>query len=107
MRLEALLNRLANRVDEQERADFLEFHRRTWTRLGLPFTAEDQADGDAYWRWSRTLPADIAFEEALCRAAHWWADRPRRSAENILANAERSIAEHTAGECPEDCPICG
>ena len=106
MSLESLLNRLADRVAEQERADFLAAHRRIWTRLGLPFTAEDQADSEAYWRWSRTLPADLDIEEVIRQCAKWWAARRGLPAEDIIADAERAVAEHHADECPADCPIC-
>ena len=110
MSLESLLIRLADRLAEQERADFLAAHRRIWTRLGLPFTAEDKADSEAYWRWSRTLPADLDFEETLRQCANWWAARRGLSAEeaeDIIADAVRAVAEHHADECPADCPICG
>ena len=105
--LPGLLNRLTERVAEQELADYLEMHRRTYARVGLPYTAEDRAKGEACWRWSRTLPANLDIEEAIQRLAAWWADQLGLSADEIIAEAERLVAEHdAAGECAEDCPVC-
>ena len=107
MSLESLLNRLADRVAEQELADTIEMHRRAYARFGMPFTAEDRAHSEAYWRWSRTLPADLDIEEQIQRLATWWADRLGLSSDAIIAEAERLVAEHNAeGECAADCPVC-
>ena len=111
--LPALLNRLAERVAEQEIADGVALHRRAWQRVGLPFTAEDAAASAAFWRAHRTRPTGLGLEGEIQWAAQWWADRLGLSAEEIITEAERIVEEHDKNGCSgygladgEPCEFC-
>ncbi len=103
MHIAALLNRLAERVAEQEIDLAVEKARRLHQHYGYPFTEEDRASIIAFQRHKRTWPPGLDIEEQIQRGAAWYAPRLGVSVEDYIAEAERLVEEHDQNGCGEDC----
>ena len=101
MVLESLLNRLGQRLEEQEVAAAVERARRHYELHDLPFDAETRAGIEALQRYKRTWPPDLDIEEQIRRAAAWCADRSGLDPAEVIAEAER-LAERCRAECPHE-----
>ncbi len=93
MGLGSSLSRIERQLAAQETATLIETARRAHVRHGLPFTAEDQADMEAYARWKRTWPPGLDLEAQIRRAAAWWAAKTGVEMAEVIAEAERLVAE--------------
>ena len=101
MVLESLLNRLGQRLEEQEIAAAVERACRHCELHGIPFDAEARAGVEALQRHQRTWPPDLDLEEKIRRAATWWADRMGLPPEEVVAEAER-LAERCRKQCSHE-----
>ena len=99
--LQQRLDRLGQRLEEQEVAAAIERAQRHCELHGLPFSAETRAGVEAFQRHKRGWPTDLDMEEQIRRTAAWWADRMGLPPEEVIAEAER-LAERCREECPHE-----